>query len=484
MTRLIRSLEKRENAEVWYDKRRIGGADIWREEIANAIDQANIAILLVSQYFLISDFIMQEELPRLVKRAADKQLVIFPILVGYCDWESVDALSRPQMMPGEPTPLVEYLEPLAKWERVQHDILQALLRQIEKLKNERKGPEPVLQHRPEPPMPLGDLAQAVVQPQVAELAEAPLPRDGPVVFDPDRILYLTNGISFAVGAMDSKERSFAYPAGTSLQYSRKGMERGILWYQFQGAGGKDMWTHGYSVWADANDPRVFFKIAETGHLGYLVRISAGRESLYSDTAKIDIADDELGDVEVSSDQVISITAKQGGMLVRTRDIGTFTGGLQNAANYNDPSFTMGPCLVTCDAVIALVRTRRPHPLTLNRITEVERPSLIPELIYCDRSQLRFRLSSTGRVGHFDERVRDSHIHFAEQSLGWMRISIPQIRKLTVDWECGEALVVVETFTGNVYHGACPDQFNLSGTMISFDKVKKNLVLEAFDREAT
>src|ERR1035437_3341111 len=80
MTRLIPSLEKQGDAEVWYDKRRIGGADIWREEIANAIDRADIAILLVSQYFLISDFIMLEELPRLVKRSGEKRLVIFPIL--------------------------------------------------------------------------------------------------------------------------------------------------------------------------------------------------------------------------------------------------------------------------------------------------------------------------------------------------------------------------------------------------------------------
>jgi hypothetical protein len=61
------------------------------------------------------------------------QLIIFPILIGYCNWESIEAISRPQMIPGEPTPLVEYLEPLAKWERVQYEIFQALLRQIKKV---------------------------------------------------------------------------------------------------------------------------------------------------------------------------------------------------------------------------------------------------------------------------------------------------------------------------------------------------------------
>jgi formylglycine-generating enzyme len=147
MPRLITSLEKRVDAEVWYDKRRIGGADIWREEIDKAVDEADIAILLVSQSFLNSDFIMKVELPRLVNRA--KRLVIFPILVGYCDWSSVEALSIPQMMPGEPTPLVEYLEPAAKWERVQHEIFQAILRQIERL---RRPPEPDRAKEPLPPI--------------------------------------------------------------------------------------------------------------------------------------------------------------------------------------------------------------------------------------------------------------------------------------------------------------------------------------------
>ena len=132
MPRLIQSLQ-RVNAEIWYDKGRIGGADIWKDEIENAIDRSDIAILLVSQYFINSKFIMQVELPRLIKKANEKQLVIFPILVGYCDWESIDAISRPQMMPGEPTPLVEYLEPLAKWEKVQYEIFQALQRQIKKI---------------------------------------------------------------------------------------------------------------------------------------------------------------------------------------------------------------------------------------------------------------------------------------------------------------------------------------------------------------
>ncbi len=40
------------------------------------------------------------------------------------------------------------------------------------------------------------------------------------------------------------------------------------------------------------------------------------------------------------------------------------------------------------------------------------------------------------------------------------------------------------FAGSVYRGTCPAQFTISGTLISFDKVKNNIVSEAFDRETS
>ena len=202
--------------------------------------------------------------------------------------------------------------------------------------------------------------------------------------------------------------SFTYPAGTAVQYSKKGMDGDVPWYQARGAGGKDVWLvvgqlggrpmSGYQ-WQTVNvtDSRVFFKIAETGQVGYLVEILGFRDSPLGSAEGLYVADEQMGDVEIPTDQITSMTAKQGEMLVKTKDIGTYAGGLRKIANY-DPyhtsrSLTMGPCLVTRDAVIALVRTKRPHAFTLNRIAPSERPPLTPELVYWDRSQLKFRLPS-------------------------------------------------------------------------------------------
>jgi len=134
MPRLIRSLESLDDAEVWYDRRRLTGGDPWRQEIEAAIDRAHIAILLVSSYFIVSDFIRTVELSRIAERAKDGRLVIVPILVGHCQWRRLQVLEGPQMIPGEPTPLVEYRESEAKWEKVQHDILSDIESLIDKVR--------------------------------------------------------------------------------------------------------------------------------------------------------------------------------------------------------------------------------------------------------------------------------------------------------------------------------------------------------------
>ncbi len=306
----------------------------------------------------------------------------------------------------------------------------------------------------------------------------------------ERFLFATNDLAFTIGAKDSKVLSFSYLPGTPLQYAKKGMDdkwsgikysmNGWPWYQLPSVRGKEIWLTGWNAtFVDSHDNRVFFKISETGQVGYLLDYAAG-----GTIEEIAVLDNLLGEVKIRTDQIISMTAKKNEMSIETKDIGCFTGGLRKLGNYDDYRFlTMGPCLVTRDAVIALVRTNRTSPLTIKRIAEVERPSLIPQQVYWDTSLLKFLLQPRAIVGHFDKLGYDGYIQFVEKSLGWMRISIPEIRRITVDLDCIETPVVVETSEGSVYRGTCPEQFNLSGTMISFDKVKNNLILEAFERKA-
>ena len=65
-TEMLKSLVRERRLEVWSDDRMVTGYE-WRQQLAEAIDRARAALLLVSPSFLASDFIMDQELPALMQ---------------------------------------------------------------------------------------------------------------------------------------------------------------------------------------------------------------------------------------------------------------------------------------------------------------------------------------------------------------------------------------------------------------------------------
>ena len=71
------------NIDAWSDERiRLG--DHWKDEIKQAMDNASVAILLVSTDFLASDFVENNELPEILKKEKQRNLKIFCLLVKPC----------------------------------------------------------------------------------------------------------------------------------------------------------------------------------------------------------------------------------------------------------------------------------------------------------------------------------------------------------------------------------------------------------------
>ena len=69
-------LQKQSALEIW-DDRRIQGGKEWLPEIENALQSANLAILLISPTFLTSNFIMEKEVPCCWNAGRNREYVFF-----------------------------------------------------------------------------------------------------------------------------------------------------------------------------------------------------------------------------------------------------------------------------------------------------------------------------------------------------------------------------------------------------------------------
>ena len=163
---LMESL-RRHKVAFWFDKELKPG-DEFKRHIESQIDQSQIALLIVSQSFLNSEFIETREMPRIAERARLGKMIVVPVLVEPCDWSEYPFLADRQMVPS--SPLIEYTESEPQWAKVRYQILDGLKAQLKRIR--------------EAPQSLAPKAQAIVPEevqQVAALVEIPEPSKAPTV---------------------------------------------------------------------------------------------------------------------------------------------------------------------------------------------------------------------------------------------------------------------------------------------------------------
>lgn len=94
------------NLDIWSDEQ-IKASQKWRDEIYKSLDKAKIGILLISTDFLASDFIMDNELPILLKYAESKGTEIIPVILSPSRFLRHEILSKFQSINNPSIPLSE-----------------------------------------------------------------------------------------------------------------------------------------------------------------------------------------------------------------------------------------------------------------------------------------------------------------------------------------------------------------------------------------
>ncbi|MDZ4706679.1 MAG: TIR domain-containing protein [Saprospiraceae bacterium] len=88
----IKPLTRSSLFDVWDDSK-INPGENWRDAIEKALEEAQIAILLVTPNFLASDFIANEELPKILKKASNDGLIIYWLYISHCLYEETELVS-------------------------------------------------------------------------------------------------------------------------------------------------------------------------------------------------------------------------------------------------------------------------------------------------------------------------------------------------------------------------------------------------------
>lgn len=98
LVKQLKVLESGGFCNIWVDSDIQTGSN-WFLQIKKAIEEADIAILMVSVDFLYSPFIVNTEVPSILERRKKEGLIVLPLYVKSCAWKKLDWLSKIQGYP-------------------------------------------------------------------------------------------------------------------------------------------------------------------------------------------------------------------------------------------------------------------------------------------------------------------------------------------------------------------------------------------------
>lgn len=108
---ISKPLSRSEGMRFWSDRNLKAGE--WEPQIKNAMKDAVAAVLLVSDNFLASDYIIEKELPYLMRAYKTHSLMIFWAYLEPCDLQRYPEITRFQAMS---TGNLEPMSKLTEWQ--------------------------------------------------------------------------------------------------------------------------------------------------------------------------------------------------------------------------------------------------------------------------------------------------------------------------------------------------------------------------------
>jgi hypothetical protein len=82
----LAALEREGVIEIWHD-REIGAGKEFDNEISQHLEEAEIILLLISPYFIASDYCYEIEMKRAMERHEKHEARVIPVILEPCDWQ-------------------------------------------------------------------------------------------------------------------------------------------------------------------------------------------------------------------------------------------------------------------------------------------------------------------------------------------------------------------------------------------------------------
>ncbi len=138
LLRHLKVLELEGHITLW-DDRKLNVGDQLFSIINEKLNSSNIAVLLITADFLISDFIRDYELPIFLKRFSKKDLLIIPVIIKPCIWGRIAWLKKINAFPKDGIPITSSLNSDSEVERIFSELADIIYKIANDTK-ERKRP--------------------------------------------------------------------------------------------------------------------------------------------------------------------------------------------------------------------------------------------------------------------------------------------------------------------------------------------------------